>query len=82
MFERIDELARVGYQYAVSNGQDNQSHLIEDDMDLMAFNAGISNANLRNSLNTPKLGASPTERSHDNYHAHSDKELALCWGNG
>jgi hypothetical protein len=56
MFKRIDELARAGYQYAISNGQDNQSHLIKDDMDLMAFNAGISNANLRNNLNTPKFG--------------------------
>ena len=82
MYERIDKIAIAGYNYAISEGKNNQSHLIEDDMDLMAFNAGISNANIRNDSEVPKLTATPTTRKHDNYHGHSDKELALCWGNG
>ncbi len=50
--KEIDEIAYHGYNYAIG------SDFIPEftcDMDLMAFNSGISNANVRNNLNINPL---------------------------
>nr|WP_176703623.1 hypothetical protein [Vibrio sp. 04Ya108] len=52
MFERIDQIARQGYLYAI--GEEYEC-TIESDMDLMAFNAGITNANGKHNLSVQKL---------------------------
>ena len=73
----IDEMAFAGYEYAL-NGRDIPK--FETEMDLLAFNAGISNANIRHNLNVPQLTSS-TSKSHDLRERVSDKELQTTWGN-
>jgi hypothetical protein len=77
MSEKIDKLAYAGYDYAISKGKNDKSSLIKNDLDLMAFNAGISNANIRHNMSVTKISCSPTIRKHDNYQGASDKELSL-----
>lgn len=73
---QIDELAVLGFRYALYNetaGLDK----ITSDMALMAFNAGISSANIRHQLKVKKIGA-VTTRNYDGAASHvPDKELAI-----
>ena len=50
----IDEVARMGYQYAKNSCKGIPSLNYSDDMELMAFNAGIMNFNTRNGTVHPK----------------------------
>lgn len=47
-------LAFAGYDYAIHGGNE-LLPLMEGEMDLTAFNAGISNANAKHGLNIKKL---------------------------
>jgi hypothetical protein len=51
---RNTELAFAGYDYAIHGGNE-LLPMMEGEMDLTAFNAGISNANVRHGLNINKL---------------------------
>jgi hypothetical protein len=64
---RIDGMAIKGYDYAIHAGKIPE---FETDMDLMAFNAGISNANIRHNHNIPPI----TEISKKVYHQSKDRE--------
>ncbi|WP_162926492.1 hypothetical protein [Teredinibacter purpureus] len=50
---RIDEVAKSGYEWARTGGVSIPSG-VESEMDLMAFNAGVSNANISLGLNVAK----------------------------
>ena len=54
MVTRNTELAFAGYDYVVARGN-MPLPTMNDEMDLAAFNAGISNANVRHGLNVKKL---------------------------
>ena len=54
MITRNTELAFAGHDYAVSGGKKMLPNM-KDEMDLTAFNAGISNANARHGLDVKKL---------------------------
>lgn len=52
-YSRIDAMARAGYRYAA--GEETVPRLI-DQMDIDAFNAGISNYNVHHGTQVPPLG--------------------------
>lgn len=54
LFTRNTGLAFAGYDYAIHGGNE-LLPLMENEMDLTAFNAGISNANVRHDLNIKKI---------------------------
>ncbi len=74
--ERIDEIALRGSQWAENDGVGIPSG-IESEMDLMAFNAGVSNANIRLGLNVEKYNPvqSSVERYHDKPASRSDLSM-------
>lgn len=76
--ERIDTMAGAGYDYAVSGGQTPIPEF-EDDMDLMAFNAGIANAGISRGAVVPPITANSSAYIEGRGRA-SDKELAIIWG--
>lgn len=76
---RIDGMACSGYDYAVS-GMNTSMPEFSNDMDLMAFNAGINNANIKHDLHVKKVG-SVSMTYLDNRDRISDKELSTVWGN-
>lgn len=53
----IDPMAVAGYEYATKTGTHPRTVTVKTDMDLLAFNAGISNANLRHGLAVAKIAA-------------------------
>lgn len=55
----IDPMAAAGYEYATKTGTP-RTVTIKTDMDLLAFNAGISNANVRHGLAVAKIAAPGT----------------------
>lgn len=73
----IDEMAFKGYDYAL--GLEAALPDFEDDMGLMAFNAGISNANIRHGLKVPHVKY--LETTHVEHRGRvSFKELQTVWG--
>lgn len=74
----IDDMARCGYLYAQTDDKAMIPQL-SSDMDLLAFNAGISNANIRLGLACPQLMSS-TIKSIDCGEAAGHKELQTVWG--
>ncbi|MFK5950999.1 MAG: hypothetical protein QM500_19780 [Methylococcales bacterium] len=72
----IDEMAFRGYEYALSGASMPD---FETEMDLLAFNAGISNANIKNGLNVEKILSVNISYIAGRPRA-SDKELSITWG--
>jgi len=79
MNQRIDKLAYAGYDYATSAGKDDRSSLIETDMDLLAFNAGITNANTSKGLSVIHLTCKPTGKRYDSREGRSDKDISVIF---
>jgi hypothetical protein len=73
----IDEMAYSGYLYATNKGGIPE---FISEIDLLAFNAGISNANSRHGLNIPPIWAIETIKIISKAETASDKELATVWG--
>ena len=69
-------MARIGYDYAVKDGFIPE---FNSDMELMAFNAGVSNANIRNNLNVAPITVIAKNRV-ETKEAASYKELQTVWG--
>jgi len=74
--DNIDDMAFKGFDFASEKGE---MPLFTDDMDLMAFNAGISNANIRYGLKVPSVNYYKTKHIETRIRA-SDKELQTVWG--
>ena len=76
--ERIDQYATYGYEWAICGGKGIPCGL-ETEMDFIAFNAGISNANIRHELNIPDYipSQSLVRRCHDNRAPRSDISMQL-----
>lgn len=51
----IDCCALKGYEYAETGGSISIGIDVTNDLEVMAFNAGISNYNIRNNKNFPKF---------------------------
>jgi hypothetical protein len=73
----IDKFAFAGYDYAISGGKIPQ---IRTELELMAFNAGINNANIRDNLNVEKIKTIDHNKYHESIHRASHKELSTVWG--
>lgn len=76
-YREIDEFAVLGYKYATSEGG---VPSFPTEMALLAFNAGISNANIRTGTRCAAIGASSTKRFIQGAEGRADKELALLAG--
>ncbi len=74
----IDNFAFLGHDYAVSPGR-TKIPTFNSDMDLMAFNLGINNANIRNGLNIDTL-KTVVKKTIEHKNRATDKELAVVWG--
>jgi hypothetical protein len=74
----IDKFAFAGYDYATSGGAVPK---FNTELELMAFNAGISNANIRHNLSVDKIIIRSTNNYHDSKSVASHKELSSVWGN-
>jgi|GEM_PF-3776014 len=74
-FNRIDSVARLGYQFAAGNGGIPR---LTDQLDIDAFNAGISNHNSRHgtAMGLVKEGMKSTHIQGSN-NGLADKELAI-----
>ena len=53
--DRLSLFVDAGFDYAATDGKENLSHLIENNMDFMAFNTGILKANAANKTTVKKL---------------------------
>jgi uncharacterized Zn finger protein len=73
----IDDMAQCGYYYAV-NGE--RIPNIISELELLAFNAGITNANTRHNLNISQITATKLGQIEQTERA-SYKELQTVWGN-
>ena len=74
-FTRIDEMAFAGYQFAAGNGG---SMGFRDQLDIDAFNAGISNHNQRHGTHIkPVLEGMKITRIQGSENGCADKELAI-----
>ncbi|CCN40167.1 hypothetical protein VIBNIFTn2_120149 [Vibrio nigripulchritudo FTn2] len=56
MFNRLDQIAKQGFLYAIGEKHD---CLIETEMELLAFNAGITDANKRHGLSVDRMTGIP-----------------------
>lgn len=74
----IDDMAFSGYDYALSGGTLPIPEMTTE-MDVLAFNAGISNANIRQGLNIEKIAAYSATHIDGRTRA-SEKELRTVWG--
>ncbi len=74
----IDDFAFLGHDYAVSPER-TKIPAFNSDMDLMAFNLGIKNANIRNRLNIDTL-KTVVKKTIEHKNRATDKELAVVWG--
>lgn len=75
----IDTMACAGYDYAVSEKK-LQMPDFATDMNLMAFNAGISNANIKHGLNINPISITSSNVSIEGRFHESDKTLGILWG--
>ena len=73
-FSRIDTMATHGYEYAAQRGKVPK---LKDQMDIDAFNAGISNFNIRNGAHIAPLLIRTRKFSDGANGRVADKELAI-----
>ena len=71
---RIDGMAIQGYDYVMHKGK---IPSFNTDMDLLAFNAGISNANIRHNRNVAPIIEISTSKYHQQKDTDSDKTLSV-----
>lgn len=79
--DRIDSMALRGYNYAINERAAAPRDLV-DEMDIMAFNAGISNANIRHGLGVAPYVPlqSGMTRHHETLAPRSDLSMQLGYG--